>query len=58
VLPFRGADNRDPAPTNWHHRVRVEIKDREPDPDFEEFLVSLGVEIWLAKQNKKSARAA
>jgi hypothetical protein len=58
VLPFHGAENHSSATATWRSQVRVAIKDREPDPDFEDFLVSLGVELWLAKQNKKSARAA
>lgn len=57
VLPFRAAESGPPAPAMWHNQVRVVIKDREPDPDFEEFLVSLGVEIWLAK-NENSKKVA
>ena len=58
VLPFRAAESSPPAPTVWHSQVRVVIQDREPDPDFEDFLVSLGVELWLAKQNKSSKKVA
>lgn len=57
VFPFPGSVDKNSAGT-WHNQIRVEIKDREPDPDIEDFLVSLGVELWLAKQNKKSAKAA
>lgn len=58
MLPFRRPEAENHTSGNWQNLIATRMKDREPDPDFEGFLINLGVELWLAKQDKRTVAKA